>query len=123
MTAPVSPFLVLVAEDNSMDVGLVRHALKDQQIECTLRIASEGENALEQIGQIDRIHARPVLRPAAGPPVAVMTSTNAPSDQRFAEKHAALCYSGKPADLAAFMELSRNIRDILGTRQALREGA
>ena len=51
------PFPALVAEDNPADVGLARFALRDLKIECILRVASEGEQALKQIEQIGK-HSR-----------------------------------------------------------------
>jgi CheY-like chemotaxis protein len=57
MTSQPSPFIVL-AEDNSADVLLVREAIREHKIDCVFRCISDGDEVLRFIDAVDSEHER-----------------------------------------------------------------
>lgn len=129
---------ILVAEDNIADVTLVREALKEHDVDCTLHVMKDGAQV---IAFLDRLDANPktarldlmlldmhlprrdgdeILRRLrstehhAQTPVIVMTASDAPDDRETAAKHAALYYFRKPTSLTEYMELGAIVRTVLG---------
>jgi len=127
---------IVLAEDNSADVMLVRMALKSSGLDCELRVLDDGEKAVTFIEEFD-------ANPKAGPidlllldmhlpkrdgeeilkrlrssdryartPVVVMTASDAPHDHAQATKHA-MHYFRKPSNLAEYMQLGIIVRDLL----------
>src|SRR5581483_6218835 len=131
------PYHILLAEDSAADVGIVRIALRDQNLNHILHVARDGEEAITFIEKADgdtkapgldlllldmhlpRYNGEQILERLrsterhAQTPVVVMTSSLAPEDQDRAEKHAALYYFRKPSRLEEFIQLGAIVRDIL----------
>jgi CheY-like chemotaxis protein len=142
---------ILLAEDSAADVGIVRIALRDQNLNHILHVARDGEEAIAFINRADtdskapgpdlllldmhlpRYNGEQILQRLrsteryAQTPVVVMTSSSALEDQDRAQKHAALFYFRKPSRLEEFIQLGVIVRDILtrtpvGTEARLGEG-
>ena len=137
MTTQDRPYHILLAEDSAADVGIVRIALRDQNLNHVLHVARDGEEAIAFINKADtnskapgpdlllldmhlpRYSGEQVLQRLrsteryAQTPVVVMTSSSAPEDQDRAQKHAALFYFEKPSRLEEFIQLGVIVRDIL----------
>lgn len=136
MTWQSATFEILLAEDNPADAMLVREALLEHGIQCNLHVIADGAETIAFIDQIDSARKprldlllldmhlpkcdgeeilsrlRATERNALTP-VIVMTGSSAPSDRGAAQKHAALHYFTKPADLQGFMQLGVLVRDLL----------
>ena len=130
-------FEILLAEDNPADVTLVRAALDEHRLDCTLHVMKDGAQAIAFVDSLDHNPAAPRLDLAlvdmhlpkndgeeilerlrsteryADTPVVVMTSSESPRVQQAAEKHAALHYFKKPMSLEEFMQLGGIVRSIL----------
>lgn len=128
---------VLIAEDNSADVGLVREALKAHSVDCDLHVASDGAAAISLILRLDSDSRAPLLNLVildmhlpkrngeeilkclrsteryAQVPVVVMTSSESPTVEETATRHAALSYFRKPSKLDDFLEIGLIAKRIL----------
>jgi CheY-like chemotaxis protein len=137
-----SSCLIVLAEDNPADVGLVRAALREHEVVCDLRVISDGEEALSFIDRLDRDSRIPCpdlllldlylpkrdgnevlkhLRASercARTPVVILTSSDAPSDHENAEKNAALHYFRKPSSLGQFMKLGTIVKEVISLAQS-----
>lgn len=130
------PFEVLVAEDNSADVMLVREAFKEHHLDCRVHVVRDGAAAIEFLRSLDQGPVRRLdlmlldmhlpkhdgdeilasLRSTehyAQTPVIVMTASDSPQDHEQARKHAARYYFRKPSSLAEFLSLGDVARNIL----------
>ena len=128
-----TPIEILLVDDNPGDVRLVQEALKDAKLLNPLRVARNGEEALQFLrreGQyadvprpdlmlldlrlpgidglevLRRIKADPVLRRI---PVVILTTSDAERDIFKAYDLNANCYISKPVDLDQFMKVVRKI--------------
>lgn len=105
---------ILLAEDNSADIELVREALEDLAIAYELHVVEDGERAMDFIQSIDRDATLPcpklflldlhlpkrdgqeVLRclraseRCGQTPVVILTSADSPSDRETATRNAVL---------------------------------
>jgi CheY-like chemotaxis protein len=130
-------YQVLIAEDNSADVGLVREALKAHKVDCQLQVASDGAAAISLIERLDADPRAPLLdllimdmhlpkrdgeeilkclrstERYAQVPVLVMTSSESPALEETATKHAALSYFRKPSRFDEFLEIGLIAKRIL----------
>ncbi|MGA7415596.1 MAG: response regulator [Bryobacteraceae bacterium] len=132
---------ILLAEDNSGDVFLVRRALQKHLIEYDLTVIEDGEAAmlyLETTGSsgdpdecpdlilldlnlprcsgsqiLERLKSNPAYRNS---PVIILTSSDSPHDRAKAMDLGAVCYFCKPTDLAGFMSLGQVVRDVMSNR-------
>ena len=128
---------ILLAEDCSADVGIVRIALRGQNLDHVLHVAKDGEEAIGYILEADRHLNAPCfdlvlldmhlpkhdgeeilkcLRSTecyAQTPVVIMSASDAPGDHEKAQEHGALIYFRKPSALAEFAVLGKIVRDIL----------
>jgi CheY-like chemotaxis protein len=127
---------VLLADDNPSDVYLLREALREHGVDCMLRVASDGEDALEIIsGQApatrsisliildlnlprhDGIEILRKLRESAileHIPVVVLTSSGSPRDRSMANEIGATRYLSKPSNLEEFLGLGAIFKELLG---------
>lgn len=139
MTTRMQDFEILLAEDNPGDALLVREALKQYQVDCTVHVVSDGEQAIDFISSLESCASAPrldlllldmhlpkrdgedILRHLrsteryAQTPVIVITGSDSSLFEETAIRNAALSYFRKTQDLAEFMRLGAVIRDMLGT--------
>jgi len=128
---------ILLAEDNPADVFLVRQALKGSGILFSLRVLSDGEEALRFIDGLennsslgcpdlllldmhlpkrdgDEILERLRASGRCGQtPVVILTSSDPPRDLDGAARHSVISYFRKPSDLHAFMILGEVVKNIV----------
>jgi CheY-like chemotaxis protein len=129
---------VLLADDNPSDVYLIREALREHAVDCSLRVVSDGKEALRIIagetddtdtGSIaliildlnlprhDGIEILQRLRESAlleHVPVVVLTSSDSPRDRVLANQLGATRYLRKPSSLDEFLSLGAVFKDLLG---------
>jgi CheY-like chemotaxis protein len=132
------PEYILLAEDNSADIEMVREALEDRAIAYGLQVVEDGERAMDFIERIDRdstLHCpklllldlhlpkrdgQEVLRclraseRCGRTPVVILTSSDLPSDRETAARNAALHYFRKPSTLEQYMQLGDVVNNIIG---------
>lgn len=118
---------ILLIEDNPGDVRLMREALRDVTPSVTLRVVSDGDEAIRYLRQqgeheqaprpnlifmdfnLPKSEGREVLRQLKADqhlrviPVAVLTTSDAERDVREAYQLYANCYLRKPVDLDTFI--------------------
>jgi CheY-like chemotaxis protein len=135
---------ILLAEDNSADVELVREALLDRAIAYELHVVEDGERAIDFIDRIDcdstldcprvflldlhlpKRNGEEVLRRLRASercgqtPVVILTSSDSPVDRDTATRNAALHYFRKPSTLEQYMQLGDVVRDIITLRSDTR---
>jgi len=128
---------ILLAEDNPADVYLVREALREHRVDCTMRVASDGKEVLwilspEQIQTqakkldliildlnlprhdgIEILHRLREIAELAHIPVVVLTSSDSPRDREAANQLGAALYFRKPSSLAQFLSLGAVLKDLL----------
>jgi len=128
---------ILLAEDNSADIELVREALEDRAIAFELQVVEDGERAMDFIERIDRdstlrcpkvflldLHlpkrnGEEILRRLRASercgqtPVVILTSSDSPSDRETATRNAALHYFRKPSTLEQYMQLGDVVENII----------
>jgi DNA-binding response OmpR family regulator len=131
------PFQIVIAEDNAADVVLVREALKEHRIDCTIRVIPDGEQAVTFLEDADRepndaridlvvldlnlpkCDGAEVLkklrstRHYAETPVIVMTAMDADAPEvKRVNGIASVCFP-KPSNLDEFLTLGTIIRGLL----------
>jgi two-component system, chemotaxis family, response regulator Rcp1 len=131
---------ILLAEDNSADVELVREALQDRAIAYELHVVEDGERAIDFIERIDcdsTLHCPKLLlldlhlpkrdgeevlrrlrasERCGQTPVVILTSSDSPIDRETATRNAALHYFRKPSTLEQYMQLGDVVKDIITLR-------
>jgi CheY-like chemotaxis protein len=142
MATETRPFEILLAEDSEGDAELVRQALKQHHIDCSLHIVSDGARAIEFINRIETDpNARPLdlllldlrlpicdgdevltrLRSTkryAHTPVIVMTGLSSSAEKEKAIRHDATLFFEKPSTLDEFLQLGSMIRRVFEQRKA-----
>ena len=133
---------ILVAEDNSADVYLIREALREHCVDCTLRVASDGADVLRIISEVkgqpegrrpaliildlnlprhDGTEILECLRQTpefAHIPVVVLTSSDSPRDRLVASQFGATRYLRKPSSLEQFLALGAIFKQLLEQTKA-----
>lgn len=128
---------ILLAEDNSADVYLIREALREHGVECPIRLASDGKEVLrlispqdppcpdQDLGLIildlnlpwhDGIEILQRLRENPGlghVPVVVLTSSDSPRDRLIATELGAARFLRKPSNLEQFLSLGAVFKELL----------
>jgi two-component system, chemotaxis family, response regulator Rcp1 len=129
----VSPIEVLLVEDSSGDVRLMREAFKDAKVHINLQVAADGEEAMSYLKREGRhvdaprpdlilldlnlpkkdgrevlreIKENPVLRVI---PVVVLTTSASEEDILRTYQLHANCYISKPVGLEGFLKVVRSI--------------
>lgn len=141
MSPEQKPFEILLAEDNQGDTELVREALREHQIDCSLTIVSDGARAIDLINRMDadpgassldlllldirlpRRDGQDVLKRLrssahyANTPVIIMTglSSNVLDETVVGDD---MIYFEKPSTLDEFLHLGCIVRRILEQRIA-----
>jgi CheY-like chemotaxis protein len=130
---------VLLADDNASDVYLISEALRVHGVDCMLRVASDGEEALRIISanasgsgninliildlnlpRLDGIEILQKLRRAAWfehIPVVVLTSSESPRDRLMANELGTTSFLHKPPTLEEFLSLGAIFKEVLGQNQ------
>jgi CheY-like chemotaxis protein len=137
MVPETSPCRIVLAEDNPADVRLVQEALREHEVNCELRVLTDGEEVVSFITGLDldskhlcpdllllhmhlpKCDATEVLKHLlAGERCVrtrvVLTSSDAPSDHHSAEQNNAIHYFRKPSPLGQFMYHGQIVKDVLG---------
>lgn len=129
---------ILLAEDNPGDVYLIRAALQEHQVQCTVRVVADGQEVLQIIsgeGSHDRaeplgliildlnlprydgieiLHQLRNRTEMSGVPVVVLTSSDSPRDRLAANELGVTRYLRKPSNLERFLDLGAVFKDLLG---------
>jgi CheY-like chemotaxis protein len=133
---------ILLAEDNPSDVYLIREALREHKVDCRIRVAADGREALDIIAgtepdcdlagisliildlnlpRHDGIEILQKLRDLAAfrhVPVVVLTSSDSPRDRILAIQLGAARYLRKPSNLDEFLSLGSVFKDLLARADA-----
>jgi CheY-like chemotaxis protein len=127
---------LLVVEDSLADVFLVKEALKEEGLSCHLKVADDGEKAIDILDEVDaggqeapnlllvdlnvpRQNGEHVLErlrrsPRCGnTPVVMMSTSDTAAERKRAFELGATEYFCKPSTLAEFMELGKLVRILL----------
>ncbi len=129
---------ILLVEDNSADVELIRLALREYEVEGDLEVLADGEQAMIFMDQVDsgdrlrpdlvvldlNLPKRPgveVLRRirekgiGADMTVAVLSSSNAAKDRQQIASLGATRYIQKPLNFEEFLKIGSVLKDLLAT--------
>jgi two-component system, chemotaxis family, response regulator Rcp1 len=128
---------ILLAEDNSADVYLIREALKEHGVDCLMQVASDGQEVLRLVSEqgpgsqdpslrlvildlnlprhdgieiLQRLRENPKL---AHVPVVVLTSSDSPRDRLMAAQLGAAHFLRKPSNLEQFLSLGAVFKEML----------
>ncbi len=127
-----NPIEILLVEDNPGDVRLIKEVFKDAKIYNTMKVAYDGEAAMEILRNdgnasfpdlilldlnLPKKDGREVLREIKGDdclkciPVVILTTSNAEEDLIETYKMNANCYITKPVDLDQFINVVKSIEN------------
>jgi CheY-like chemotaxis protein len=133
---PSAPPSILLVEDNRGDVELLHEAFRRSELAADLSVASDGDQAIQIIDQMERgerplpklvildlnipkknghevlEYLRSTVR-CRDLAVVVLTSSEAPVDQKSVAAKGVKQYMIKPSNLAAFMEIGSAIKAVL----------
>ena len=137
---------ILLVEDNTADVLLVREALAQHEVAPDLIVAGDGEQAIQFVNEVEsraapypdlvildlnlpKRQGTEVLRRIRENdawnrvPVVVLTSSDAPQDRDESTKLGVNLYVLKPGDLAEFLEIGAMLKSILQRQDNRRDGS
>jgi CheY-like chemotaxis protein len=128
------PLRVFLAEDSRPDVRLVEMALKEHTIPFTMRVVTNGEEAIDAVKRFGSEEEHPDialldlnlprqggakviqhLRSQPGceqTPIVVMTSSQSERDRALASRFHAVFFA-KPSDLREFLQLGALVKSLL----------
>jgi chemotaxis family two-component system response regulator Rcp1 len=133
---------ILLAEDNPADVYLIREALREHCVECSLRVAGDGQQVLRILSDAnpdpnrerpaliildlnlprhDGIEILQQLRSTADLshiPVVVLTSSDSPRDRLAADRLGVTRFLRKPSNLEQFLALGAIFKELLAQNAA-----
>lgn len=142
MATETTPFEILLAEDSEGNAELVRQALKQHHIDCSLHIVSDGARAIEFINKMETepkvAHLDLLLLDLSLPicdgdevltrlrsseryahtPVIIMTGLRSNGVREKTARHDATLFFEKPSTLDEFLQLGSMIRRVLEQRMA-----
>jgi CheY-like chemotaxis protein len=134
------PVQILLAEDNPADVYLIRQALAENNVNCSIDVACNGKQALSFLSEdgesqskttpnlilldinLPQHNGTEILqhirqsRRFSSVPVIVFTSSDSPADRLSATQLGAVRYIKKPSLLDEFMAIGGVIREVLMTQ-------
>jgi CheY-like chemotaxis protein len=137
---------VMLVEDSLADVYLVREAMREEGLECDLRVAEDGEKAIQIIDRVDQDTETPApsmalldinvpkkngtqvlerLRQSArcgNIPIVMISSSDSPAERQRAFELGATDYFRKPSSLNEFMQLGKLVRRLHEQAGAKLEG-
>jgi CheY-like chemotaxis protein len=137
MMTETRPFEILLTEDSPADAELVREALKEHALTCSLRVISDGAQAIKFINSIDTDPKAPPLdlvlldmrlpkcdgeevlkclrstNRYARTPAIIMTGLSFSCIEEEAIRYDAITYFKKPSTLEEFMQLGSIVRRVL----------
>jgi CheY-like chemotaxis protein len=131
-----SPKLITLVEDTPSDVYLLRKALEEHGVDCTLEVIKDGEQAIRYLGRLaegvetapdlivldlslpryDGLEVLSACRQTSGMegiPILVLTSSDSPREQARAEQLGISDYVRKPILLDDFMQVGLRIKQLL----------
>jgi DNA-binding response OmpR family regulator len=136
----LEPYSILLIEDNFADVGLVREALEDHNVEGDLLVIADGASAIRFIQDLDaqakcpdlvildlnlpRLPGREVLESMRKSPacqdmtIVVLSSSDAPEDKADALHLGAHRYMRKPLRLTEFLDLGAVFKQLLAASRS-----
>lgn len=136
---------ILVAEDNPQDVLLLRRAFDHHDIDCEIRVAKDGDEALSILGQAERgdvnidlmlvdlnLPCRDgnqiVLSARSGTrlkttPIILLSSSESPRDRALVLESGANLYLRKPSDLHAYMNVGEVVKTLMTSEVKVRQAA
>jgi two-component system, chemotaxis family, response regulator Rcp1 len=124
---------ILVAEDNPADVYLIREALKEHGVECTVRTAADGKDVMTLLSSGDSTWSPNLIildlnlprhdgieilqkvratQAIAHVPIVVLTSSDSPRDRATALDSGATRYIRKPSNLEQFLQLGAVFKEL-----------
>jgi len=131
------PGEILLAEDNPADVYLIRRALREHGVELSIRVSSDGKDALQLLSRegayqerqsldliildlnlprhdgieiLERLRATEEFDRV---PVVVLTSSDSPRDRQSANRLGATLYLRKPTSLEQFLAMGQLFKGLL----------
>lgn len=135
---------ILLAEDNPADVYLIREALKEHGVVCTVRTAADGKDVFTLLNTTDSSSSPDLIildlnlprhdgieilqkvrstEATAQVPVVVLTSSDSPRDRLMATELGATKYVRKPSNLEQFLELGALFKELLSPPTQVQGGA
>jgi CheY-like chemotaxis protein len=134
--ATIRHVLIVLVDDNPADILLVREALAWNEVKSDLLVARDGDEAIKLLEEIDskllpcpdlvvldlnlpRRSGFDVLERIRsthrcdGVPVAVLSSSDAPTDKQRAQRLGASRYFKKPSNLTDFMSIGGRLKEMI----------
>ena len=137
MIAESRPFEILLAEDNPEDAELVRMALQEHRVNCSLRVIRDGAEAIAWLSSLDaepgtaaldlllldmnlpKCSGEDILKRLrstehyAQTPVIVMSGLAVDAVEEKTARHAAIVYFKKPFSIGEYLRLGSIVRNLL----------
>jgi CheY-like chemotaxis protein len=128
---------IVLAEDNAADVGLVREALREHNVNCNLQVIRDGKEVLAFIDRLNTESGLPcpdlllldwslpkyggsdilnylwVSERCGQTPVIVLTGSDLLALKHPADCNAPVHYFHKPSSLSEFMKLGVIVKDMI----------